>query len=61
VDALQEQQSPLVQVALIDQLTEWRDPDATQRLRQFEQTPNLNPAVKQRAEWAIAKLQETTQ
>ncbi len=61
VDALQEQQSPLVQVALIDQLTEWRDPDATQRLRNFQQTPNLNPAVKQRAEWAIAKLQETTQ
>jgi anti-sigma factor RsiW len=61
VDALQEQQSPLVQVALIDQLTEWRDPDATQRLRDFELTPNLNPAVKQRAEWAIAKLQESTQ
>ncbi len=57
VDALQEQQSPLVQVALIDQLTEWRDPDATQRLRNFQQTPNLNPAVRQRAEWAISKLQ----
>ncbi len=61
LDALQEQQSPLVQVAMIDQLTEWRDPDAAQRLRMFEQTPNLNPAVKQRAEWAIAKLQESTQ
>ncbi len=57
VDALQEQQSPLVQVALIDQLTEWRDPDAAQRLRNFQQTPNLNPAVRQRAEWAISKLQ----
>jgi anti-sigma factor RsiW len=56
-DALQEQQSPLVQVALIDQLAEWRDPDATQRLRNFQQTPNLNPAVRQRAEWAISKLQ----
>ncbi len=56
-DALQEQQSPLVQVALIDQLAEWRDPDAAQRLRNFQQTPNLNPAVRQRAEWAISKLQ----
>jgi anti-sigma factor RsiW len=56
-DALQEQQSPLVQVALIDQLAEWRDPDAAQRLRNFQQTPNLNPAVRQRAEWAIGKLQ----
>ncbi|HXM17081.1 MAG TPA: zf-HC2 domain-containing protein [Candidatus Eremiobacteraceae bacterium] len=61
LDALQEQQSPLVQVAMIDQLTEWRDPGAAQRLRLLEQTPNLNPAVKQRAEWAIAKLQESTQ
>jgi anti-sigma factor RsiW len=61
LDALQEQQSPLVQVAMIDQLTEWRDPGAAQRLRTLEQTPNLNPAVKQRAEWAIAKLQESTQ
>jgi anti-sigma factor RsiW len=61
LDALQEQQSPLVQVAMIDQLTEWRDPDVAQRLRKLEQTPNLNPAVKQRAEWALAKLQESTQ
>ena len=61
LESLAEQQSPLVQVAMIDQLTEWRDPDAAQRLKKFEQTPNLNPAVKQRAEWALAKLQESTQ
>jgi anti-sigma factor RsiW len=61
LEALQEQQSPLVQVAMIDQLIEWRDPGAAQRLRMLEQTPNLNPAVKQRAEWALAKLQESTQ
>jgi anti-sigma factor RsiW len=57
VDELQEQQSPLVQVALIDLLTEWRDPDAKQRLRNFQQNPNLNPTVRQRAEWAVSKLQ----
>jgi anti-sigma factor RsiW len=56
VDALQEQQSPLVQVALIDLMVEWRDPDAAQRLRNFVQTPNLNPTVKQRADWALSKL-----
>jgi anti-sigma factor RsiW len=57
VDTLQEQQSPLVQVALIDLLAEWRDPDAVQRLRSLQQIPNLNPAVRQRAEWAVSKLQ----
>jgi len=56
VDALQEQQSPLVQVALIDLMLEWRDPDAAQRLRNFEQTPNLNPTVRQRADWALSRL-----
>lgn len=56
MDALQQQQSPLVQVALIDQLLEWRGPDAAQQLRNFQQNPNLNPAVRQRAEWAVSKL-----
>jgi hypothetical protein len=56
VAALQEQQSPLVQVALIDQLVEWRDRAAAQQLQQLRQSPNLNPTVKQRAEWAISKL-----
>lgn len=56
LDALQTQQSPLVQVALIDQLLEWRSPEAAKQLRTFEQTPDLNPTVKQRAEWAVSKL-----
>ena len=56
VDALQEQQSPLVQVALIDQLVEWRDPQAARHLETFRQSPNLNPTVRQRADWAISKL-----
>jgi hypothetical protein len=56
VDALQEQQSPLVQVALIDQLVEWRDAEAAPRLEELRQKPNLNPTVRQRADWAISKL-----
>lgn len=55
-NALQEQQSPLVQVALIDLLLEWKDPDAAKRLENLRQIPNLNPTVRQRADWAISKL-----
>ena len=56
VNALQEQQSPLVQVALIDQLVEWHDREAKPHLEQLRQSPNLNPTVRQRADWAISKL-----
>jgi hypothetical protein len=56
VDALQEQQSPLMQVALIDQLVEWRDTDAAAGLEKLRKVPNLNPTVRQRADWAISKL-----
>jgi Putative zinc-finger len=56
LDSLQQQQSPLVQVALIDLLLEWRDRDATHRLQELEQTPNLNPTVRERVEWAKSKL-----
>lgn len=56
VDALQEQQSPLVQVALIDQLVEWRDAEAAPRLEKLRQMQNVNPTVRQRADWAISKL-----
>jgi predicted anti-sigma-YlaC factor YlaD len=56
VDALQEQQSPLMQVALIDQLVEWRDTEAAPGLEKLRKLPNLNPTVRQRADWAISKL-----
>ena len=59
-DTLQEQQSPLVQVALIDQLVEWHDPEAAQRLHKLQQNPKLNPTVRQRAEWAVSKLGPST-
>jgi len=46
----------MVQVALIDLLSEWRDPDAALRLRNFQQS-RISPHVRQRAEWAVSKLQ----
>lgn len=55
-DALQPQQSPLVQVALIDQLAEWRDPGLAQHLRELLETESLNPAVRRRAQWVLSKL-----
>jgi anti-sigma-K factor RskA len=56
VNALQEQQSPLVQVALIDQLVEWHDREAKPHLEKLRQTQDLNPAVREHADWAISKL-----
>jgi anti-sigma-K factor RskA len=56
MDALQGQQSPLVQVGLIDFLVESRDSTARQQLETLKLNPNLNPTVRQRAEWAISKL-----
>jgi hypothetical protein len=35
---------------------EWRDRAASQRLQQLRQSSNLNPTVRQRADWAISKL-----
>jgi hypothetical protein len=55
-DALQAKQSPLVQVALIDLLTKWRDPGDERRLRDLRQSTNLNPAVRQRVDAALSKL-----
>lgn len=56
VNALQEQQSPLVQVALIDQLVEWHDREAKPHLEKLRRSQDLNPAVRQHADWAISKL-----
>ena len=55
VNTLQGQQSPLVQVALIDQLVEWHDREAKPHLEKLRQSQDLNPAVRQHADWAISK------
>jgi HEAT repeat protein len=56
VDTLQSKQSPLVQVALIDLLVDMHDRSALPQLKQFEQDPKVNPAVRQRVDWGIQQL-----
>jgi anti-sigma factor RsiW len=55
-DALESQQSPLVQVELIDLLVQWRDRGAVEQLRKIERDPNVDPAVQSRARRAIDQL-----
>lgn len=54
--SLPEQDSPMVQAALIDYLVDARDRQATDALREFARQPNLNPAVLDRAHSALAEL-----
>jgi len=55
-EALEVQQSPLVQVELIDLLVQWRDPSAIDPLRKIEQDQNVDPTVRERARRAIDQL-----
>jgi HEAT repeat protein len=54
--ALADQQSPLVQIALIDLFVEMRESNAKDRLRHIEQDSKMNPTVRQRAQWGIQQL-----
>lgn len=56
LNALQDQQSPLVQIGLIDLFVDMRDSDAKDHLRRIEQDSKVNPAVRQRAQWGIQQL-----
>jgi Putative zinc-finger len=55
-DSFQQQKSPLVQIALVDLMVDLNDRSAVEKLKRFQQTPNLNPAVRQRVEWGINQL-----
>ena len=55
VDAIAPQDSPLVQIALIDLLVESRDGAVIPALRMLEKA-NVNEAVRQRATWGLQKL-----
>ncbi len=55
--ALPRQNSPLVQVAILDQLVNLRERPAAQAVDTLLRQPDLSPEVRQRAEWAIRRLQ----
>lgn len=56
VNSLAMQDSPLVQIALIDALVHLRDRSAAGQFRKLTADRELNSAVRQRAQWGIEKL-----
>lgn len=50
------QQSPLVQIAMIDALVHIRDNAAAAKFQQLSTNSELNSVVRQRAQWAVQKL-----
>ena len=57
VEALPQQDSPLVQLALIDLLVEVRERRAAEPLGRLRQDDGTDAAVRQRAEWGLRQLQ----
>lgn len=56
VEALGSEQSPMVQVALIDVLVDLHDASAVEPLKRLQQAPSLDPTVRKRADWGIRQL-----
>jgi hypothetical protein len=56
VEALERQNSALVQIAMIDLVVELRETQSLNALRKLANDQNLNEAVRQRAEWGLNQL-----
>ena len=56
VNALQEKQSPLVQIGLIDVLVDAHERDAVPQLKRFQQDPKIDPNVRKHVDWGIDQL-----
>jgi len=56
IESLSTQESPLVQIAIIDLLVEIREKRSIQALRQLIKDNHLNPDVRERAQWGIGQL-----
>src|SRR5260370_6722038 len=57
VHALAKQDSPLVQIAVLDQIVEIRERSAASTIQFLLSSQNVNPDVRQRAQWALKQLQ----
>ena len=56
IDAIPTQDSPLVQIGLIDLLVGRNEADVAPALQKLVKDPHVNPAVRQRAQWGLNKL-----
>src|SRR5471030_2743947 len=56
--SLNREESPMVQAALIDYVVDARDRQAMGPLEQLAARPDLDPAIRQRAERAVKRLTE---
>jgi hypothetical protein len=56
VSALQEKQSPLVQIGLIDLLVDLHDQNAVPQLKRFQQDSKIDPNVRKHVDWGIDQL-----
>lgn len=56
IESLSEQESPLVQIAIIDLLVEIREKRSIKALRQLIENNHLYNEVRERAEWGIGQL-----
>lgn len=50
------QDSPLVQIALIDLMVQMRERDSLEALRQLLGKPEVNPTVRERARWGVEQI-----
>jgi hypothetical protein len=57
VQSLGKQDSPLVQIAILDQIVDVREKTASPSIKFLLSKQDLNPDVKQRAEWALRQIQ----
>jgi HEAT repeat protein len=57
MQALPKQSAPIVQVALIDLLVDLKEREALKELERMASDTSLDAGVRQRAQWALEKLQ----